>query len=390
MFSDFTYYHNVKVEFGPGKAKSISDAVLEKGAKKVMVVTDPVLRKLGMIDGVCASLDGKGIPYLVYDNVQPNPKMSSVDECAAIIRQQGCDFVIAVGGGSGMDVGKGAAFMAVNEGKIWDYMYLRKDAVKFAQNKPLPVAAVPTTSGTGSEVSECIVVMDDETGIKDVMYDGILLPAYAYLDPELAYKMPPFVTATTGLDVLGHAMEAYMATLENVVADMFSREAIKMTFQYLPASVKGDKEARSYMLLASMYAGIAQSKNGCIIPHAVSCPLSSLHKIPHGLGVGVTQIANMAFNKSACLKKYKEIADYVDPECAKLSEEEAMTALEDKIHKLFAEIAMDEKLDVGPVDDKHITELARLALLEMDIDGNPVQPVTQEDMENIFRQILKI
>lgn len=185
MFSDFTYYHNVKVEYGEGKSAKIADAVLEKGAKKVMVVTDPVLRGLGMIDGVCASLDEKGIPYLVYDNVQPNPKMSSVDECAAIIREAGCDFVIAVGGGSGMDVGKGAALMAVNEGKIWDYMYLRKDAIKFAKNKPLPVAAVPTTSGTGSEVSECIVVMDDETGIKDVMYDGILLPAYAYLDPAL-------------------------------------------------------------------------------------------------------------------------------------------------------------------------------------------------------------
>lgn len=390
MFSDFTFYHNVKVEFGVGKVGSIADVVIENSATKVMIVTDKVLRGLGMIHGVCASLEAKTIPYLVYDNVQPNPRMSSVDECADIIKKEGCDFVIAVGGGSAMDVGKGAALMAVNEGKIWDYMYLRKDDVKAVQNAPLPVAAVPTTSGTGSEVSECIVVMDDKTEIKDVMYDSILLPKYAYLDPELVYQMPRFVTSTTGLDVLGHAIEAYISTLENVVADLFSKEAIKLTFQYLPASVNGDKEARGYMLLASMYAGIAQSKNGCIIPHAVSCPLSSLHRIPHGLGVGVTQVANLEFNKKLCLTKYKEIADYIDPECAKLSEEEALIALENKIHKLFEDIGMEEKLDIGPVDDAYISELSRLALLEMDIEVNPVQPVTQQDIEGIFRQIIKV
>lgn len=389
MIAPFSYKHFVDIEFGAGKVKEILNAVRAEHASKAMIVIDKDLRKLGMMKPVTDVLDAGHVPYLLFSEFTPNPSVLSVDACAKEIRAEGCDIIIAIGGGSSMDVGKGAAVIATNEGSIEDYMYLRGDKARKVENPLLPLIAVPTTAGTGSEVSECIVLIDTKQ-IKDVFYDGILLPKYAYVDPEMTYGMPKSVCANTGLDVFGHALEAYVSTLENTMADLFSKEAIKLTLEYLPASVAGDKEARNYMALASMYAGIAQSKNGCIIPHAVSCPLSARKKVPHGLGVGVAQIPTIEYTAKVSAKKYKEIIDYIDPAAASVPEEKAADFLIDKLHALFQAIGVDEKLDIGPVDEAFIDQMAGEALLEIDIEGCPRQPVSQADLVEIYHKMLKL
>lgn len=389
MITPFTYLHGTQIEFGAGKINELMKAIRAEHATRAMIVTDKSLRELGMIDKICQILTENGIGYAVFDDFTPNPSVLSVDACAAQIRAQGCDIILAVGGGSSMDVGKGAAVVATNDGKMMEYMYLRKDKARVPVNPLMPVIAVPTTSGTGSEVSECVVLVDTDQ-IKDVMYCSVLLPKYAYVDPEMTYGMPRSVCANTGLDVLGHALEAYISTLENTMADLFAKEAVKLTFQYLPASVQGDRQARGYMALASLYAGIAQSKNGCVIPHAVSCPLSALHGVPHGLGVGVAQVPNIEYTKGVCAKQYKEMIDYIDPHGPEIPEGEAADALIRKIHALFAAVGVPEQVDIGPVSEADIARFSRQALLEIDIEGSPRQPVTQQDLEGIYRKIIKL
>jgi alcohol dehydrogenase class IV len=389
MITPFTFQNYDTIEFGAGKIKEIMTSIEKEHATKAMVVVDGGLRKLGLYKKVTDILEANSFPYLLFSDFTPNPSVLSVDACAKQIREEGCDIIIAIGGGSSMDVGKGAAVVATNEGSIMDYMYLRHDKARKVVNPLLPLIAVPTTSGTGSEVSECIVLIDTDQ-IKDVFYDSVLLPKYAYVDPEMTYGMPKSVCANTGLDVLGHALEAYVSTLENEMADLFAKEAIRLTFAYLPASVQGDEEARNYMALASMYAGIAQSKNGCVIPHAVSCPLSALKKVPHGLGVGVAQIPNIEYTSKVSAKKYKAVIDYIDPHGSEIPEEKAAEALIEKIHGLFKAVGVDEKVDIGPVDEAFIQRMAKEALLEIDIEGSPRQPVTEEDLIGIYHEILKL
>lgn len=389
MIQNFTFEFPTIIEFGVGKSKEIMTAINAKNAKKAMIVSDKQIVSLGIVKPIQAILDENGIKHLLFDDVMQNPRSHVVDACADICKKEKCDIIITVGGGSVMDTGKGAAVIATNEGGIMDYLSMRGDEVREIKNPLLPVIAIPTTSGTGSEVSDCIVITGSDE-IKDILYTTILVPAYAFVDPELTYGVPASITANTGLDVLGHAVEAYVATLDNKIAELLGLEAIKMTFDHLPAAVKGDKQAREYMALASMYAGIAQSKNGCSLPHAVSCPLSIKHGIAHGLGVGVCQIPTIEYTKDVLAHLYKDIIVYIDPACANVKESDAPGVLIDKIHQLFKDIGVDEQVDIGPIEPGYIRVLSEYAMKEAgDIEGCARQPVSLEDLDDIFRKIVK-
>ncbi len=384
MVQPFLFDFRTTIEFGCGKSEKIGEKIYKLGARKVLIVTDAQLMKLGLLEHMIKNLEEYGISYEIYDSVLPNPRAQQVDECAKVYQKKHCEMLVAVGGGSVMDVAKGAAVVAANGGEIMDYLLLRKDRMRQCTQQPEKLIAVPTTSGTGSEVSECIVITDKNEK-KDLMLAPELAPEYAVVDPRLTYGVPAHITAMTGLDVLGHAVESYVSKNENKIAELFALEAIRLTFENLSAAVKGSEDARIQMALASVYAGIAQSKNGCILPHAISCPLSVRYKIPHGYAVGIAQIPSIKYTKKVCSGKYEEITHYLG---ITGNGKNSGDILIEKIKTLFDEISLNEKVDIGEKTEELLCSLAEDAMLEVDIEDCPSQPVKLEDLIAIYKEIL--
>ena len=388
MIPTFEFVLPTTIEFGVGVTSNIIHALDQERAKTVMVVSDKTLCDLGMIDPIVNMLKENKITYYVWNDIRPNPLSTQVTACGRMCREKFVDAIIAVGGGSSMDCAKGAALIATNGGDITDYLELR-GAYKQSIEKPLlPLIAVPTTSGTGSEVTECMVIVDT-LDRKDIVYDTRVAPKYAFVDPAMTFNCPRNVTANTGLDVLGHALEAYCSRLENKIADQLGLEAIKLVFKWLPRAVEGDEEARIHMSLASMYAGIAQSKNSCILPHAISNPLSAHHGIPHGLGVGVAQVPTIELLKDTIPWKYKEVMDYI--EGGSVDEADSANRLIEKIRKLLADCGIPEKLHISDITEAQLESYAEEDLLDLtDLDPCPKQPVTYDNLLDIYHQIIEL
>ena len=331
-------------------------------------------------------MEKAGAESLVFDRVEPNPSIQTADAAAAVSRG-GCDAVIALGGGSVMDVAKSASVLTTNPGSIAQYLFGAGAARKPITADGIPVIAIPTTAGTGSEVSN-VVVITDGRGIKDLALHSFLFPRFAIVDPEITLKLPAYITASTGLDVLGHALESFTSTIDCAISELMALEAIRLCFLYLPACVNApDMESRGYMAYACTLAGIAQSLGGCTAAHALSCPLTIRYGIPHGHAVGVAQIPVIGFTKDAIPDRYKRIVDYTDP-AANIPREQAADYLIGKIRLLLSRIGIDERIGYALPDEE---SLRRLAAEAMQDDGVRVtaRPVTEQDCIGLYREIFR-
>ncbi|WP_066501199.1 iron-containing alcohol dehydrogenase family protein [Abyssisolibacter fermentans] len=342
---DFQFYLKTKIDFGENSIKNLTVHCKGRNAKKVLIVTDENLVKIGLVDPIKTELEATGISYDIYDEVKPNPEVGIIDKGGDAASHGGYDLIVAFGGGSSMDTAKGIAVLAVNEGSIYDYLDGRGNEKRNIDVKPLPIIAVPTTAGTGSEASMYSVITDEKTRIKDSITSEDIYPAVAIIDPVLMLGLPPKITAYTGLDVLGHALEAYTSKIDNVMTDMFAKEAIKLVFEYLPIAVqKGDLESRKKMAYASLIAGIAMSHCGATIPHGLGCPLSGHCDLPHGLTVGLLQIPMIDFNRDVLKDELMEIAKYIKPNI-EIKQDEVADWFIERIRNLFKEINVNEKLE---------------------------------------------
>jgi len=386
MIPNFTYEQRTRIEFGQGCLQKTADILTELGAKRVLIVTDSNIEKLPFFARLHACVEKAGAESLVFDRVEPNPSIQTADAAAAVSRG-GCDAVIALGGGSVMDVAKSASVLTTNPGSIAQYLFGDGAARKPITADGIPVIAIPTTAGTGSEVSN-VVVITDGRGIKDLALHSFLFPRFAIVDPEITLKMPAYITASTGLDVLGHALESFTSTIDCAISELMALEAIRLCFLYLPACVNApDMESRGYMAYACTLAGIAQSLGGCTAAHALSCPLTIRYGIPHGHAVGVAQIPVIGFTKDAIPDRYKRIVDYTDP-AANIPLEQAADYLIGKIRLLLSRIGIDERIGYALPDEE---SLRRLAAEAMQDDGVRVtaRPVTEQDCIGLYREIFR-
>lgn len=290
---------------GSGSINEIPRFLKKMEAENALVITDIGLVKMGTADKVTQVLAKAGLHYTVYDGVKPNPTVAIVNEAMAAYNQNHCKCIIAIGGGSPIDVGKAVSLLAANGGTIQDYW-----GENMTAKQGVPMIAVNTTAGTGSEVTRAYVVTDEETKIKMLDVDTNCLPFLAIDDPDLMTGMPPMLTAATGMDALTHAIEAYLCNVHTPYTDGLALQAIKLVSDSLRNAVTDATyiRARTDMCWAAYMAGLAFSNAGLGLVHGIAHQLGGFYNIPHGLANAIMLPFVMEYNREHCLKRMCDIA----------------------------------------------------------------------------------
>ena len=305
---NFSYYMPTRIFFGAGSVKKLSRAPLPAG-RGLLITGGSSTTKLGYVDKVCAALAEAGHEMTVYRDVQPNPTIENVRECAMIAREQECTFVVGLGGGSSIDTAKAAAVMATNDGDWWDYVYGGSGKGQKIKNQPLPIVAITTTAGTGTEADPWTVVTNGEEKIGGG--NDKTFPTLSIVDPDFMMTVPPHLTAYQGFDALFHACEGYLATIASPVSEMYSLKAIELIGKSLPRAVQdgSDAEARADVALANTLAGFVESLSSCTSEHAIEHAMSGFHpKLPHGAGLIMISLEYYKLFADVCADKFAHMA----------------------------------------------------------------------------------
>lgn len=352
---------------GPGAVRKLPALVSSKGISNVLVVTDKGLTGLHLLDGLYEELDKAGVKYTVFDGVQPNPSIENIEEAKDAYIRNGCEGIIAFGGGSPMDCAKAAGARVSNPGTS-----VRKMRGLFKVRKPLPpFFAVPTTAGTGSEVTLAAVVTDEETHEKCPINDPKLRPGYAVLDPELTLGLPPHVTSTTGMDALTHAVEAYIGRSNVANTEAFAEKAVRLVFENLEAAYTDGKnvEARNNMLKASYCAGMAFTRAYVGYVHAIGHNLGGFYHVPHGLAMSVILPYVLEYYGEAAYGRLANLADISGLNTTGKSKADKAKLFIEEIRAMNARMNIPDHIDGIKAED--IPTIAERALKE----GNPLYPV---------------
>lgn len=343
------------IVFGIGAVAGLPEKIKELGGTKVLLVTDPGLLETGTVVKIKKILDDGGLDYSVFSHIESDPGCWIVHECRDMMVEEKCDIIIALGGGSAMDTAKSAAIIGYSGNRIHDYWGYYKPV----ENDTIPVIAVPTTAGTGSEVTRNTVITDEEH-YKMVILNDKMLPKIALLDPEMIMTCPASVAAASGLDALIHAVECYLSDLANPFSDAVAEKAMELIGPALPRFVanRHDVEAASDMLMGSTLAGITLSLCLPNQAHALSHPLTGYYGIPHGLANAMLFPTTMKFNAIADKGKYKKIYNllrtghpYVDDFDTDM--------LIDYLKKLNAKLGLPKNLSEMGVDEAHMEEMIK-------------------------------
>lgn len=291
---NFSYYIPTRLFFGKGELGRIATEKLP--GKKALIVTSSgtSMKKYGYLDRLTALLKENKTDYVIFDKILPNPIKSHVMEGAALAKSEDCDFVIGLGGGSSIDASKAIAVMATNEGDYWDYISGGSGKGMPVPNDPLPIIAITTTAGTGTEADPFTVTTKEETGEKIGFGYDKTFPVFSIIDPDLMMSVPPKLTAYQGFDALFHATEGYIASVANPISDLFALKSIELLGKYLARAVKdgSDVEARSYVALANTLSGMVESTSGCTSEHSIEHAMSGYHPdLPHGAGLIMVSVA---------------------------------------------------------------------------------------------------
>ncbi|EHQ24503.1 iron-containing alcohol dehydrogenase [Mucilaginibacter paludis] len=365
---------------GPGAVKEIGVEIKKLNLKKLLLVTDKVLRKIGVVDSVTAVLTEAKIDYVIFDEVEPNPTCKNVNDGLNVFKQNNCDSLLSVGGGSPQDAAKAIGILYTNGGNIVNYEGIGKST-----HKSVPIVAVNTTAGTASEVTVNYVITDEVRKIKMVMVDPNCLAAVAVNDPELMVKMPAGLTAATGMDALTHAIESYICKGSFRLAETLSLEAIKLIGESLEIAVcDGENmEARSKMAWGSYVAGLSFSNSGLGIVHSMAHQLGAEYNLPHGVANSILLPYVEEFNSVVCVEKFAKIAEALGIDTTRMSDEEA------RRESILALADMAERLNIPKLADtpfrlQDIHKLATQAMIDVCTGGNP-REVTLDDIKTIYR-----
>lgn len=371
--------------FGVGAVEKVGEKAKELGKSKALVITDKGIVGAGLLERVLTPLEQAGLKAHIFDQIEPNPRDHTVSKAFEFGKKKEVDLIIGLGGGSPVDAAKAVGVLMTNPGTLQDY--LRGTAVK----NPLPtLIAIPTTAGTGSEVTQFSVVTDTERSFKAGIANPYLIPKVAIVDPSLMESMPPSLTAATGMDALTHAIEAFVSVNAQPFSDAMALHAIRLIGMYLrPAVANGsNQEARSQMAVASTLAGMAFSNAGVGLVHAMSHPLGGRFDVPHGVANAILLPLVMRFNLIARLEKFGQVAQALGERVEGLSVSEAGKRSVEAVVQLSADIGIPGRLSQVRVKAEGIPQVAIDATnMKRAIGWNP-RLVKQEEIEKLYREAL--
>lgn len=366
-------------------ALTMAEETLKGLGKKALIVTDKVMIQLGNCAKVETALKNQGIDYAIYSEIVGEPTDTMIENGLKVYKENGCDFLVALGGGSPIDSMKAIGSLGVNGGNISDYMG------KVIDVEMPPLVAIPTTAGTGSEATQFTIITDTKKDIKMLLKGKVLMPKLAIIDPQFTMTAPPKITAATGLDALCHAVEAYTSRKAQTLSDSFAMSAVKRIFKSLPVAFKDGKneEARIQMSVAALEAGIAFNNASVTIIHGMSRPIGALFHVAHGLSNAMLMKECLGFALEGAYDRFADlgraigVADATDED--KAAAEKFLSAIEGIVKELetptLAEFGIDKEEFFKVID--------KMAYDAMDSGSpqNTMREVSEEQVKQIYRNL---
>ena len=382
---DFIFQMSRKIEVGFSKSRDLSKMIKQMKINKALIVVDYNLKKKGIVDYIFNNLKEENISFTVFDNIKNEPTITEIDQAINDLNiSSNYDGIIGIGGGSTIDVTKLLAVSGSIKGSIRNYIGTN------LINKPgIPLIVLPTTSGTGAEVTPNAIVKDKKKEWKKGIVSPYLIPDLVILDPELTFSVPPKITAETGLDAFTHAIECFICKKSNPMSDLFALDSMKLINKYLRRAVRNgsDKEARYYMALGSLYGGVAIANSGTGGVHGLAYPLGGKYNISHGLSNSILLADVMEFNAKAVPEKFIKVAEVMEIKTTNFSKEEIVKSVVNEIRKLVKDVGITTK--GFEVSEKVLDNLATMAISEQQrlLKSNP-RPISYEDARQIYKNVL--
>jgi alcohol dehydrogenase len=385
MYRSILFRTTPRIVMGPGTIRQIAQEVKAQRAEKAFIVTDKGVVDAGLAKEAQESLDKAGITHALFDGVEPDPRYEIVTECLNMIRAERPDLIIGFGGGSPMDIAKVAAVMATNEGPISEYF-----GIDLIPKPGLPTVMVPTTAGTGSEVTPIAILSDEGEKLKKGIVSSYLFPSVALLDPELTLGLPPGITAATGLDALIHAIEAYTSVNATGITDMLAFQAMDLLYHAIRTAYANGKnlEARSKMMEGSLLAGMAFANAGVTAVHAFAYPIGAEFHIPHGVANALMLPHVMRFNLLGNVEKFADMAEAFGFSTEHLDDLSAAERAVEAIERLADDLRVPKRLGDFGIQESHLTSLAEGVMKVTRLLANNPRTVRLEDAVDIYRAAL--
>lgn len=372
-----------RLVFGRGALAQLPAALAQLGVRHPLIVTDRGLANTGIPAQRARLLDGAQIPHVLFDGVEPDPRVEIVQACVMAARAGQCDGLIGLGGGSALDIAKATSVMLTNDGSVVDYV-----GIDMIPRAGLPKVLIPTTAGTGSEVSPIAILSDTHAHLKKGIVSRRLYADIALVDPDLTASLPPHITAYTGVDALTHAIEAYTNRFAHPLIDILAIKAIELIGQYLPRAVaRGeDAEARYFMSMASTLGGMCLGPVNTGAVHALAYPLGGLYNVPHGVANSLLLPYVMRYNLLSSEARYAQIALALGVRTGNLSAREAAEQSIGAVERLCRDIGIVSRMrDLG-VPESAIEPMAEAAMQVTRLLNNNPRVMTLEAAREIYRQ----
>lgn len=376
----FQFLLPTKIVMEPGLRQRTGEHLLGLGLSHVLLVTDPGVKNAGLLDSIYTSLEQAGIRYDEIADVKPNPRSEDVNRAAQLYRGKSIDGVLAVGGGSAMDAAKAISVLLTHDGIVEDY-----EGAFALKNAVLPIVAIPTTAGTGSEVTFFSVITDTRRQFKMSLLDYRIGPVLALLDSDITATLPPHIAAATGMDALTHAIEAYTGKPANPISDGLALHAIRLIAQHLKPAVQepDNREAREQMLIASLIAGMAFGNADIASVHCISEAIGGMYDTPHGIGNAIFLPFVFSHNRDADLRRHADVAYAlgIDPN---LSAVDAAQAGVDQLFRMNRELGIPRFADVAGVREEDFAAIAQKSKSNIS-DASNIKDMTVESYLDVIR-----